>query len=228
MWFVTRLPFLATVVLAAIASVVDPDHEYEQRMTSFAQNLRRELAKTPTEVPPLVFIIGVQKGGSSSLMWMMITHPQLCEGARKETHFFGGNYENLVDGGTKFKDIKAEYYGLFTDKKCNGVANTSFVDGTPILHQAYWAAKNINAMYTETGFKDQLKFIAMLREPISRDFSWYQHHMRQVRVFNPTQRAGRTAGRGQRRARPVAVRGARSSLPLVLKPLPSPLPLPWL
>ena len=52
---------------------------------------------TPTSVPPRVFLLGVQKGGSSSLMWMAITHPQLCAGQRKETHFFGGNYEKLVD-----------------------------------------------------------------------------------------------------------------------------------
>ena len=117
---------------------------------------------------------------------MIITHPQLCEGERKETHFFGGNYENLVEEGKKFKAIKAEYFGLFTDKKCNGIEGSSFVDGTPVLHQAYWAAKNINAMYSQLGLKDKMKFIVMLREPISRDFSWYQHHMRQYLTGHKT------------------------------------------
>ncbi len=186
-WTVTFTTLLVCMVVVLSSAVTDPDEKFVDEALSFAGNLRRELVKMPaTEVPPLVFIIGVQKGGSSSLMWMMITHPQLCEGARKETHFFGGNYENLVDAGTKSKDIKAEYYSLFTDKKCNGISNSSYVDGTPILHQAYWASKNINAMYTETGYKDKLKFIAMLREPISRDFSWYQHHMRQYLTGHKT------------------------------------------
>jgi len=48
---------------------------------------------------PKVFILGVQKGGSSSMMWMLIMHPQLCSGERKETHFFTGIYEKLVDEG---------------------------------------------------------------------------------------------------------------------------------
>jgi hypothetical protein len=38
----------------------------------------------PSKVPPKVFILGVQKGGSSSMMWMLIMHPQLCSGERKE------------------------------------------------------------------------------------------------------------------------------------------------
>ena len=173
---------LCFVIAFILTTAVQQDAAFEPETEAFVQNLRRKMLKAPpTEVPPFVFIIGVQKGGSSSLMWMMITHPQLCEGARKETHFFGGNYENLMEQATHFKDIKSEYFGLFTDKKCNGVLNTSYVDGTPILHQAYWAAKNINAFYQELGeeYKDNLRFIAMLREPIARDFSWYQHHMRQ-------------------------------------------------
>ena len=184
--FAIAVTLLVSSLAECMATVkIDKDTE---KTIEFGSNLRRVLKGAPTTVPPLVFILGVQKGGSSSLMWMVITHPQLCEGERKETHFFGGNYENLVDGGTKFKDIKAEYFGLFTDKKCNGVANASFVDGTPVLHQAYWAAKNINAMYSQlgNGWKDRMKFLVMLREPVSRDFSWYQHHMRQYLTGHKT------------------------------------------
>jgi hypothetical protein len=159
--------------LAAIKAL-DPEHPSTQ-------------GTVPTTVPPLVFILGVQKGGSSSLMWMAITHPQLCAGQRKETHFFGGNYEKLVEAGTKYKDIQKRYYGIFTDPKCTAFPdNTTFVDGTPVMHQAYWAAKNINEMYTRNGYADKLKFIVMLREPVSRDFSWYQHHMRQYLTGHKT------------------------------------------
>ena len=34
-------------------------------------------------------------------------------------------------------------------------------------------------MYSRLGYSDKVKFIVMLREPVSRDFSWYQHHIRQ-------------------------------------------------
>lgn len=141
----------------------------------------------PSTVPPLVFILGVQKGGSSSLMWMCMTHPQLCSGVRKETHFFGGTYENMIEEGLSKKEIQQKYYSIFLDPKCTqNTSSTYFVDGTPVMHQAFWAAKNINDMYRRIGLADDIKFIVMLREPVSRDFSWYQHHIRQYLTGHKT------------------------------------------
>ena len=133
----------------------------------------------PGDVLPSVFILGVQKGGSSSMMWELITHPQLCDGERKETHFFlGFSYGSKIDEGKSIEEIKTEYLAIFRDKKCVDIPNTMFVDGTPVLHHLE-VAGNMNSFYGNLDEKDKLKFIIMLREPVSRDYSWYQHKMRQ-------------------------------------------------
>ena len=85
--------------------------EMEEKIASVDTTNKDTLGST---IPPLVFILGVQKGGSSSLMWHIITHPQLCSGVRKETHFFGGNYENLVEDQIEFEAIVEKYLSLFT------------------------------------------------------------------------------------------------------------------
>ena len=160
---------------------------------SYAQRNPNAPTRAPTnhgpssKVPPLIFILGVQKGGSSSLMWMMITHPQLCSGERKETHFFTGIFERMIESKVKMKDIQEKYLNIFFDPKCtNNTDAGTFVDGTPVLHQASKAAKNIYDTYEKFGMSHKLKFIVMLREPVSRDFSWYQHHIRQYLTGHKT------------------------------------------
>jgi len=37
---------------------------------------------------PSIFILGAQKGGSSSLFEFLLEHPTLCKGDHKEPHFF--------------------------------------------------------------------------------------------------------------------------------------------
>ena len=119
---------------------------------------------------PTVYIIGVQKGGSSSLYELMQQHPQLCGGAHKENHFFDhpDNYEK----GTQY------FKTMFSDEKCNGIQGTHFLEGTPILHYpSVW--QRIYDTYSDTPqIRDGLRFIVMLREPVARDYSWYEHMTR--------------------------------------------------
>jgi hypothetical protein len=126
---------------------------------------------------PTIYIIGAQKGGSSSLYELMVKHPQLCGGDRKENHYFDHplNYEM----GTAY------FKSMYFDEKCNKVKGTHFVDGTPILHYpSVW--QRIYDTYSDTPhIRDSLKFIVMLREPASRDYSWYEHVTRtgEVELF---------------------------------------------
>jgi len=111
-------------------------------------------------------------------MIMLTMHPKLCEGTLKETHFFTGPYNKLLKAKAKLKDIKTDYLSYFTDVKCVGQDGAAFVEGTPVMHQADVAAKNMADFYTALGLKDALKMIVMLREPVSRDYSWYCHYNR--------------------------------------------------
>ena len=121
---------------------------------------------------PTIFITGVQKGGSSSMFELMVSHPQLCGGTSKESHFF--------DKGTNYKKGIDYYKNLHHDKKCDhkNKNDSYYVDGTPMIsYTDVWG--KINDTYSEdVKLRDRLKFILLLREPVSRDYSWYEHDTR--------------------------------------------------
>jgi hypothetical protein len=121
---------------------------------------------------PTVFIVGAAKGGTSSLFELMIEHPLLCGGEKKETQFFNSNNKYL-------KEI--DYYKKwFRNPKCDNILAARFIDGTPIIHNSrVW--DRIDSFYNMHGSKsmrDNLKFIVLLREPVSRDVSWYKMTVR--------------------------------------------------
>lgn len=123
---------------------------------------------------PSVFIIGALKGGALSLLDLMTHHPLLCGGMHKEPNFFS-NDENYKEGPKSYKD-------LFRDAKCSKNAKYSkYIDGTPMLHlPKVWRriAETYGNDKEGKKLKDNLKFIVLLREPVARDFVWYQHNLR--------------------------------------------------
>ena len=134
---------------------------------------QRKLSKKNTVYGslPTIFISGVQKGGSSSLFELMVSHPQLCGGMHKESHFFdkAENYNKGID----------HYKSLYHDKKCSSKKKaTYYIDGTPMIHYTNVWEKVYNTYSEDVELRDRLKFIVLLREPVSRDYSWYEHAVR--------------------------------------------------
>ena len=69
------------------------------------------------------------------------------------------------------------YKQQFNDGKCDGQSKARFVDSTPIFHvNEVW--ERIAKTYPSSIMRDNLKFIVLLREPVSRDVSWYQQYVR--------------------------------------------------
>ena len=119
---------------------------------------------------PSIFIVGAQKGGSSSLFELMTGHPSFCSGDHKEIHYF----DNLA---IYEKGIE-HYKQMFTDPKCSRISGARFIDGTPILHYpAVWQRIYDTYSFNVT-LRTNLKFIVLLREPVAREYSWYQHTTR--------------------------------------------------
>lgn len=119
---------------------------------------------------PTVFLIGASFG-IANLYEILISHPQLCGGSKKETRFFSTRGE--VPSCTQFLD-------MYTDKKCDTRTNSSrFVEATPIMHQC-GSFKSIFDFFSNDDtippiYQDisKLRFISVLREPVERDISYF-------------------------------------------------------
>jgi hypothetical protein len=53
-----------------------------------------------------------------------------------------------------------------------------FVDATPLLHLINTTRQRLKSVYDKNRQGKEWKFIVLLREPVARDFSWYQHKIR--------------------------------------------------
>lgn len=118
---------------------------------------------------PTIFILGVQKGGSSSLYEFLIEHPLLCGGIHKEPHFF--------DHEPYSHKTREDYLKMYpTVDKCKS-SKARYIDGTTVMYKLEVASDRMAQFYTEKE-REKLKFIVLVREPVSRDYSWYGQVMR--------------------------------------------------
>lgn len=121
---------------------------------------------------PRVMIIGTQKAATSSLWALLKTNPQLC-GAyglpgepgfrRKELHFFDQDY---IYGPQHYL---RHYIGGKCDRK-----QGMYMDATPSYLREPAVPRRVVQMIPAT-LRLKLRFIAVLREPMARDLSYFNH-----------------------------------------------------
>lgn len=133
---------------------------------------------------PRVFLIGAQKAGTESMFEVLIGHPKLCgsngkgAGNWKESHFFSGKH--FDDKGNLLPGSYALYQKGYDDAKCmNG--NGTFCDGTPMMHGC--SAIFLVYSFYPPEIRDELRFIAILREPVSRDWSGFSFGLTHYKHF---------------------------------------------
>ena len=163
---------IVLAVVCMLVAVAEPSAAERAKAAAMLKASTVSLADTyggSEERVPSVFVMGAQKGGSSSLYEVLIRHPALCGAIYKEPNFF---LTNKRDG----RDIKW-YLSLFIDQKCYKRPKKMYVDGSCMLHGLDVALATLNATYHPDQLRS-LKFIALLREPVSRDYSWFKHRAR--------------------------------------------------
>lgn len=111
---------------------------------------------------PSFMCIGAQKAGTTSLQDALVQHPQIFLPKVKETHFFVR--EDRFSLG--FEDYQQRYFGEASTNQIIGEIDPEYLF-FPI------AAPRIKQYLGEN-----LKFIIILREPVSRAFSHYQMSQR--------------------------------------------------
>ena len=86
-------------------------------------------------------------------------------------------------GALKMNAINAHTYSAHFqpdwDKNADAKNCSAFVDGTPTRLASWHAPKELLQLASQMGasFAAQLRLVAVLREPVSRHLSWYNHRL---------------------------------------------------
>ncbi len=116
-------------------------------------------------VKPSFLIIGVQKGGTTSLHNYLIQHPKLISPNKKELHFFDTQDSLSIHSFLNF--FPKEY-----------LTNTISFESTPRYIYYPGVAKKIFE------FNPKMKFIVLLRNPVKRAFSAWNMYQQMAAVPN--------------------------------------------
>jgi hypothetical protein len=131
--------------------------------------------RLPVDVPNF-FLIGAAKGGTTSLYILLTMHPEICVGTRKEVRYFSAPKNFSKDAP------KRGYSNSFAASKLHQCTEGNYtIDGTPEYIFSKDAPEHIAAAYSPESLKKK-KFLLVLREPVSRHFSWYLHKIRECKA----------------------------------------------
>lgn len=108
---------------------------------------------------PNFFILGTQKGGTTTLHHLLTQHPEIYLPSQKETKFFARDRE--WDKGTDF--YESEYFSEVSGEPCVGEIDPDYMYTDIVLDRLLQTYPNFN----------QLKLIFILRNPIDRALSHY-------------------------------------------------------
>lgn len=118
---------------------------------------------------PDFLIIGAQKSGTTALYSYLIQHPGIIKAKVKEVNYFGIPHNRM-----KGKYWYASHFCTMSEKKAlaNKLGYRPITgEASPNMHRPYYP-----------GFVHELlpgvKLIAILRDPVERAFSQYQHNFR--------------------------------------------------
>ena len=177
-WFPTR-----EACVAIDADRDDGDKKDVHTSSSFANLADEAYGKQPVDIPvytpkihqprPSLFLLGMQKCGTSSLSTLLKLHPDLVWPSRfrdeppyynKELHFFD----------TKHRYVKGiEFYNAhFRRKRAGHGGKTHAIEATPYLHYSL-VARRMKESYGDDFHK--LKFVVILKDPTARHESFWNH-----------------------------------------------------
>mmetsp|Transcript_2503 Transcript_2503/g.5497 ORF Transcript_2503/g.5497 Transcript_2503/m.5497 type:complete len:340 (+) Transcript_2503:208-1227(+) len=121
---------------------------------------------------PDFFMIGAGKSSTTSLHELIVQHQEMCITSKfKEHHYF--SEPKPWNAGS------AEYMRKFKDRK-DCVNGSYTIDSTPAYYRKPAAPRNLQRSYSEEDLKKK-KFILLIKEPVSREFSWFKHVVRYCR-----------------------------------------------
>lgn len=133
---------------------------------------------------PNVLLVGAQKAGTTSIA-NFIVESGACNGAviGDEPEYYAKEVQFFND-----EDRYAQGLPFYAERYAHCPEDAMTIDATP-NYLTY--VRRIRAAYDDAGGgqADRLKIIVILREPISRELSWYNHLVYQLRKEEPPEYA---------------------------------------
>ena len=124
----------------------------------------RRLNSSSRRLPDFL-VIGAQKGGTTSLYYYLVEHPQVRPSFREEVHFFDNNY------GREIGWYRAHFP---TEKK-----GADFLVGEATPYYLFHPHAPARVAVTVP----DAKLLVLLRNPVDRAYSHYQHQLRRHREW---------------------------------------------
>jgi len=104
------------------------------------------------------FVLGVQKGGTTTVQSLLAEHPQVCLHPSKEIHYFSLHYYRGAEW------YESHFLDAGDDQICGDI--------TPYYFFHPWCAQRIHA------YQPDARLIVLLRDPVQRTLSGYFHSHR--------------------------------------------------
>jgi Sulfotransferase domain len=117
---------------------------------------------------PHFLIIGVQRGGTSSLFRYLMKHPQIDSPVDKEIHFFDLNYQK----GSDWYIQQFPFFSNYNNDKKSSSKKMITGEASP-----YYIFHPLVAQRVKQ-YCPKIKLIVLLRDPIARAISHYHHCVR--------------------------------------------------
>lgn len=115
--------------------------------------------KSTLKTPDFI-IIGVQKGGTTSLYSYLTQHPQIAPATQKEIHYFDFNFDKSTDWYCSHFSTSSEGEYLLA-----GEASPYYIFHPQVPQRIY-------------DLFPQVKIIALLRNPVERAISHYYYYIK--------------------------------------------------
>lgn len=127
-----------------------------------------DLLKVVGHAAPDFFIIGVQKGGTTSLYNYLVRHPGVLAASEKEIHYFTDHYAR---GDAWYRAQFPTRYQKFL-RMLEQRSRILTGEATPYYIFHPHAPHRVKARYPGA------RIILMLRNPVDRAYSHYRHHVK--------------------------------------------------
>lgn len=126
---------------------------------------------SPARLLPNFIIIGAQKCGTSTMYWNLCSHPSIYPARYKEVHYFDRHFAN----GESW--YRTHFPLAFRRQLVKRVFDRAFVTGeaSPYYISDPRVPKRVASLLPH------VKLIALLRNPVHRAYSHYQHQVRKGR-----------------------------------------------